>query len=107
MAKLTGIIYDVDLSEYDSKIDEAVVTRNRIAIDWEEDGETLHLLAQSKDGGCSYVGNYGSPQPNKNWVMELTRYTATDGSVILIGYWRQKDTGNEGSCLFELGENWE
>jgi hypothetical protein len=107
MAKMTGILFDIDLSEYDWEIDEAVVTKSKIALDWEENGELFHLLAVSHDEGCTYSGKYGSPQPNPDWTMELTRYTAVDRSVFLVAYWHQTDTGNEGSCVFQLAEHWD
>ena len=41
-------------------------------------------------------------RPEEQWVITLTRYTAVDGSVILLGDWHEKDRGNEGSSMFEL-----
>ncbi|MBI3860670.1 MAG: hypothetical protein HY290_02110 [Planctomycetia bacterium] len=62
MAKLTGcLFYDVDLNEYDFGVKDAVVTKKRIAIDWDEDGEPYDLLAHSKDGGLTYQGITGLP----------------------------------------------
>ena len=108
MAKLTGILYDdVDFNEYNYEVDEAVVTKNRIAIDWREDGIPFHFVGQSNDGGNTYVGNYGSPQPDKKWNMEISRFTAADGRVLLIARWHQTDNGREGSSAFELADEWE
>jgi hypothetical protein len=41
-------------------------------------------------------------RPEEQWVIELTRYAAADGSVVLFGNWHDKDTGNEGSSMFKL-----
>ena len=46
-----------------------------------------HLLARSVDGGLTYQGNYGMFRPEEQWVIELTRYTAVDGSVALFANW--------------------
>ena len=100
--RLTGTRYDDFQWEASYWVAEAVVTPERIALDWIEDGVRYHLLAHSQDGGLSYQGNYGMFRPEEQWTIELTRYTATDGSVVLFGNWHDKDTGNEGSSMFEL-----
>lgn len=108
MAKLTGILFDdVNIDEWDYEVHEAVVTKAKIAIDWKEEGTPFHLLAHSQDGGDTYFGNYGSPEPIKAWKMELTRYTSVNGTILLIARWHQTDNGNEGVCAFQLAENWE
>jgi hypothetical protein len=41
-------------------------------------------------------------RPEEDWVVELTCYTAIDGSAVLIGDWHEKDTGRAGSFLYRL-----
>jgi len=41
-------------------------------------------------------------RPEEQWVIELTRYIAVDGSAVLLGNWHEKDSGNEGSSMFML-----
>lgn len=84
------------------RVVEAVVTPERIALDWIDNGAQYHLLAHSQDGGLTYRGNYGMFRPEEEWVIELTRYTAVDGSAVLLARWHEKDSGNEGSTMFEL-----
>ena len=100
--KLTGTRHDGPDWEASHRVAEAVVTPDRIALDWIENGVRYHLLAHSKDGGFTYQGNYGMFRPEEQWTIELTRYTAMDGSVVLMANWYEKDSGNEGSSMFEL-----
>ncbi len=100
--KLTGTRYDGPNWEASYHVAEAVVTPERIALDWIENGVRYHLLAHSRDGGLTYQGNYGMFRPEEQWVIELTRYTAADGSALLLANWYEKDSGNEGCSMFEL-----
>ena len=103
--RLIGTRYDDPKWEASYRVAEAVVTPDRIALDWIENGVRYHLLAHSKDGGLTYQGNYGMFRPEEQWTIELTRYTAVDGSVVLMANWYEKDSGNEGSSMFELEES--
>ena len=100
--RLTGTRYDGPSWDATYRVAEAVVTPERIALDWIENGVRYHLLAHSRDGGLTYQGNYGMFRPEDQWVIELTRYTAVDGSALLLANWYEKDSGNEGSSMFEL-----
>jgi hypothetical protein len=100
--KLSGTRFDDPNWEATHRVTEAIVTPERVALDWIENGVRYHLLAQSRDGGLTYQGSYGMFRPEEQWGIELTRYTATDGSVLLSADWHEKDTGNEGSSLFAL-----
>jgi len=100
--RLTGTRYDDLQWEASYRVAESVVTPERIALDWIEHGVRYHLLAHSQDGGLTYQGNYGMFRPEEQWVIELTRYAAIDGSVVLFGNWHDKDTGNEGFSMFKL-----
>ena len=100
--RLTGTRHDGPNWEASYRVAEAVVTPERIALDWIENGVRYHLLAHSEDGGLTYQGNYGMFRPEEHWVIELTCYTAVDGSAVLFANWYEKDSGNEGSSMFEL-----
>jgi len=100
--RLTGTRLDGPSWEASYQVAEAVVTPERIALDWIENGVRYHLLAHSQDGGLTYQGHYGMFRLEEQWVIELTLYTAVDGSVILRANWYEKDSGNEGASMFEL-----
>jgi len=100
--RLTGTRLDGPNWETSHRVAEAVVTSERIALDWIENGVRYHLLAHSQDGGLTYQGNYGMFRPEEQWGIGLTRYTAVDGSVVLLANWHEKDNGNEGCSMFEL-----
>ena len=100
--RLTGTRHDGPSWEASYRVAEAVVTPERIAVDWIENGVRYHLLAKSRDGGLTYEGNYGMFRPEDQWVIKLTRYTAIDGSTLLLADWHEKDSGNAGNSLFEL-----
>jgi hypothetical protein len=100
--RLSGTRHDGPSWEATWRVTEAIVTSERIALDWVEDGVPYHLAAHSRDGGLTYQGNYGMFRPEEPWVIELTRYTALDGSVLLLATWHEMDSGNEGSSMFNL-----
>jgi len=100
--RLSGTRRDGPTWEASYRVAEAVVTPDRIALDWIEHGVRYHLLAHSKDHGLTYQGNYGMFRPEEQWTIELTRYTAVDGAVVLMANWYEKDSGNEGASMFEL-----
>ena len=100
--RLTGTRLDGPNWEASHRVAEAVVTPERIALDWIENGVRYHLLAHSQDGGLTYQGNCGMFRPEEQWVIELTHYTAVDGSAVLLADWYEKDSGNGGSSMFKL-----
>jgi hypothetical protein len=100
--RLTGTRYDGPNWEVIHPVAEAVVTPERVALDWIENGVRYHLIAHSRDGGLTYQGNYGMFRPEEQWVIELTRYTAVDGSAVLLASWYEEDSGKEGFSMFEL-----
>jgi hypothetical protein len=91
--------------EQTHRIEQAVVTPDRIALDWVELGVRYHLLAHSHDDGLTYQGHYGMFRPEEDWLAEITRYTAVDESVVLFCDWHEKDSGRAGSCMFRLKPN--
>ena len=54
--RLFGTRRDGPNWEASYRVAEAVVTPDRIALDWIENGVRYHLLAHSKDGGLTYLG---------------------------------------------------
>jgi hypothetical protein len=102
--RLTGTAteLDMDLEEYDYEVVEAVVTAQRIAIDWIENGEKFHVVAVSTDGGTTYRGTFGCTDPEPGWVMEIARYTAKNKTELLLAEWLQTDIGRAGSSVFRL-----
>jgi hypothetical protein len=100
--KLSGVLYEMDTdTSYDYDVADVVLTRDRIAADWAEGEIQYHLQAKSTDG-LTYRGTFGERRPDPNRVMELKKFTAADGSVLLFGTWHQSDDGREGRCLFSL-----
>ena len=99
--KLAGVKFDNVVFDSAHQVKEAVVTPDRIALDWIESGAKYHLVAYSKDGG-TYHGTYGMFRPEDDWIVKITRYTAVDASVVLFCDWHEKDTGRAGSWLCKL-----
>ena len=100
--KLGGEKLDGLRWEQSHRVEEAIVTPGRIALDWIENGVRYHLLAHSRDGGLTYQGNYGMFRPEEDWVAEVTCYEAADGSAVLFCDWHERDSGRAGSCMFRL-----
>ena len=64
-----------------------------------------HLLAHAKDGDPTYHGNCVVFRPEEDWAVEITCYTAVNGSAILFGDWHEKDSGQVGPWLCRLKPN--
>ena len=85
--------------EQSHRVTEAIVTPDRIALDWLENGVSYHLLAHSRDGGLTYQGRYGMFRPEEDWVAEITCYTAVDGAAVLFCEWRKRTrAGRDRGC---------
>ncbi len=104
-----GYLSDFALDEYDAEIKEAVLTEERVAIDWVEDGENYHLLAHSKDGGRTYDGTYGvsadgTPRLDPNLRVRLTRLLVFDDTPRLVAHWLADGGTVDVQSLFELAD---
>ena len=104
--KLAGVKFDSVLWDCSRQVTEAIVTPERIALDWLENGVKYHLVAHSQDRGLTYHGTYGMFRPEDDWSVRITRYTAVDSSVVLFCDWHEKDTGRAGFwiCRLEAGK---
>lgn len=78
--KLAGVKFDNVVFDSGRHVKEALVTPDRIALDWIENGAKYHLVAHSRDGG-TYEGTYGMFRPENDWNVTIKRYSALDGSV--------------------------
>lgn len=104
--RLSGQMYEVEgMDEYEGDVQDAVVTNERIAMDWEEDGEALHAVLHSTDGGYSYKGTFGEPVLDPNCLMEAWRFKSLAGDELLWATWYRKDTGFGGTSFFHLGSD--
>ncbi len=81
------------------RITDAVVTDDRVSLDWEEANWTGHLEATSTDGQ-TYVGTYGYPRLDSDYHVEFTLFRANAGAKLLFGRWWGKD--GEGQWLIHL-----
>jgi hypothetical protein len=87
-------------SEQRFRVKEAVATAARISVDFDEDGLPGHLEASSTDGQL-YVGNYGYPQLDTANRTQLKLFKAKDGTLLLLGPWKDRD-GTEGEWFILL-----
>jgi|AMFO01.1.fsa_nt_gi hypothetical protein len=97
-----GQITEVDAEDFDYEIDEAILTDERVAIDWKEEGEHFHLLAQSRDGGRTYQGHFGAPRPDPDNEVRLTRLDTFDNVPRLFAHWVVHSDGNEFRSLINF-----
>ena len=101
--KYTGsMYYPAGVIGEDCKITEAIISQNRISIDWPEEGNRGHLEASSTDG-INFRGNYGYPVPSKDLVFELKRYDANK-EILFFGTWHERDVGDQGIWIIVLEE---
>ncbi len=78
----------------------AVVTAERIALDWSQDGRIGYLIARSV-GGSHFQGRYGYPQEKSDYECELTLFSGQHEDL-LFGTWRERDTDLGGTLAFRL-----
>lgn len=102
--RVTGQWYEVDgMDEPTCDIQDAIVTKDRIALDWEENGDMFHALLHSTDGGYNYQGHFGERLLDTNCVIEAWRFRSVAGDELLWVTWHRKDTGFGGTSLVHLG----
>jgi hypothetical protein len=99
--KLTGqMLYWDNGREIRKTVTEAMITADRIAIDWDEGEHLGHLDGVSTDG-IHFQGHYGYPVSNDGFRCEFTLYTAKD-DALLFGSWYETGAGWEGVWIFKL-----
>ncbi len=98
---------DPDCEVHDYDITEAIVTDERVAITWNEDGDNFNLIAFSRDGGNYYKGNYGNGVLERGWHYEFKRFDSEEGITYLLSRWYQDDHGYGGITIFELFDGYE
>jgi hypothetical protein len=97
--KYTGHSFDFEASSM--QVTGAVIRKDRISVDWIEEGAPGHLEATSEDGEV-YRGTYGYPRPDPYYHAELRLYRAADGGRLLFGRWWWADESGSGYWLFRL-----
>lgn len=94
------MFYWDDGREIQKTVKEAIITPDRIAIDWGEGEHLGHLEATSTDR-CHFSGHYGYPVIYDIYRCEFTLYKAEE-EVLLYGTWYETNRGWEGKWLFTL-----
>lgn len=90
-----------DLEEDAFEISEAIVTKSRIAIDWEEGGDPRHAMLHSDDG-YFYRGTFGFPQLDSENKLEAWRYRSVAGDELLWIKWELGESGAAGTAMIHL-----
>lgn len=95
--KYTGTMTElgIEVDQYSFVVGDAVVTKDRLAIDWSENEVAYHAVLKSQDG-TNFNGNFGATVPKTEWKIQGKKYTALDKSVVLLLRWTQEDFGRAG-----------
>ncbi|MEX1094604.1 MAG: four helix bundle protein [Planctomycetales bacterium] len=96
---LSGYVHE-DLEGPAGDVREAVVTKERIALTWEEEGQIFHAALRSEDGGCSYEGRFGEFGDEQAGTMAGWCYRSRCGDYLLWVEWFRPDTGYGGTSVF-------
>ena len=99
LGAMTELENDFDEGEFD--VSDAIISKTKASLEWEEDGLQYHALLSSADG-VHYYGRFGVERLNDEWTIQAIKYTADDGGVLLYAKWAENETGNGGCCFFEL-----
>ena len=84
------------------EVTDAIIRKDRISVDFIEDGEPGHLEATFDVAEGVYRGNFGYPRPDHHYHAELRLYRAANGDCLLFGrYWWTSEPGG-GLWLFHL-----
>ena len=98
--KYKGFMYCYGNSEPYGTVTDAVLTRSRISIDWEDPEGGGHLEAGASESD-QYEGVYTVPGVRPTGRFDLKCYMAGD-EVLLFGTWSWPATKDEGSWAFLL-----
>jgi hypothetical protein len=96
--KYRGHVY-YEAREASGAVTDAVISRNRISVDWREDGDDYHLEASAPDGFC-FRGDYADRGQASRGQFELKLYRGGD-EVLLRGSWSEPAVG-KGDWTFLL-----
>jgi hypothetical protein len=101
--KYTGCMTElgIEIDHFNFEVEDAVVTRDRIAMDWQENEVRHHAVLKSNDG-TNFIGNFGAAVPKTEWKIQGKKYTAADKSMVLLLRWTQEDFGRAGWVVVEL-----
>ncbi len=81
-------------------IEQAVVSAERIALDWNQNGRACHLIAKSPNGS-HFKGRYNFRRDASDCECELTLYKSAHESL-LYGTWREQQSGLMGTLVIRL-----
>jgi hypothetical protein len=95
-----GRIVHCRAAEEKITVEQAVVTEDRISIDWSQDGRPGYLIAKST-GGTQFQGRYGHRQEESDYECELTLFKS-DHEVLLFGTWRDQNSARKGTLVVRL-----
>jgi len=80
--KLTGMFYDFEGEDaYEEDVRQAIITKERIAMDWDEDGEPTLAVLHSEDG-YYYEGTFGCPRPEPSARISGYLYKSVSGEYL-------------------------
>ena len=79
----------------------AIITKQRIAVDWLEEGVQGGIVTTSEDG-VTYRGHYGYPRPEERYHGDFRVYKGANDEILLLGEWWRTDTPDGGMWLFRL-----
>lgn len=95
-------MYDIaDENDHLCSVDEAVVTPDRIAFDWEEDYDKYVASLNSTDG-FEYSGDYGVAGFPRTGKMKAWLYRAQSGDLLLWMTWTNDENGIAENYLISL-----
>jgi hypothetical protein len=97
--KFDGFVYDY--LEENGKVTEAIVTDQRVAISYEQEGQHWQIAATCTDG-LVYRGVLTTGGLSPECLVELAVFKAKSGAVIVFGEWLSKVTGNSHQYVFRL-----
>jgi hypothetical protein len=97
--KMQGAVFDFDEPYCD--VTEISLTKNRFYCKYLQGGYVYKIEVSSRDG-ITYRGNWGTPDLEDGFIVELTRFESKSKEIVLLGTWRDLINHNEGNYLVRL-----
>jgi hypothetical protein len=99
--KMKGVVFDSDEPLCD--LSETILTKNKFSCRYSQLGYTYSVEATSHDG-ITYRGNWGTPNLDEDYTVELKRFESKTKEIVLLGTWKNLADIYEGVYLFRLNQ---
>jgi hypothetical protein len=96
-----GELHYVGSSDPGGAVTSAIITKERIRVEWDETGYPAVLEARPSVDGQTFSGVFTYSGSDNRYTCEVKKYTS-NGEILLFGDWRRTDIDDHGRLVFVL-----